>query len=123
MLPMSCRLAKTEQRYQDDKKAGRTIGLLQEPAIYRGNHQHFKIIENRYPYDAVFKVHHMLVAKRPGANPDNFTPEELREYKAIEFAEFFKYSCVITNYKAKSIADIWHVHLGTYLDERPAYLQ
>lgn len=119
---MSCRLAATEQRYQDDKAAGRTLPLLEEPAIFKGNHTHFKIIENRYPYDAVFKTHHMLVAKRQGANPDNFTVEELREYKAIEFAEFFKYSCVITNYAAKSIKDVWHIHLGTYLDERPGWL-
>lgn len=119
---MSARLAATEQRYQDDKAAGRTISLLDEPAIFKGGYKHFKIIDNRYPYDGIFKTHHMLVCKRPGANPSNFTAEEQRELAAIEFAEFYKYSCVITNYRAKSITDIWHVHLANYLDERPAWL-
>lgn len=121
-LPMSARLAKTEQRYQNDKAAGRTINLLDERPIFKGGYTYFKIIDNRYPYDAILQTHHMLIANRPGANPDNFTVEEQREFKAIEFSEFYKYSFVQTNYKARSIADIWHIHLGIYLDVRPAWL-
>ena len=121
-LPMSARLAITEERYQEDKAAGHTINILDEPTIFKGGYKHFKLVENRYPYDAIFKTHHMLVAKRLGANEKNFTVEEQRELAAIEFAEFYKYSCVITNYKAKSIKDVWHIHLGIYHGERPEWL-
>jgi hypothetical protein len=121
-LPMSARLPQTERRYQDDKAAGRIISLIDERPIFKGNHTYFKIIENRYPYDAIFKLHHMLVCKRPGATHDNFTVEEKRELEAIRFAEFFKYGSVIENFKAKSISDIWHIHLVSYYDTRPSWL-
>ncbi len=122
-LPMSARLPKTEQRYQDDKAAGRTVDLLDVPPIFKGNHKHFKIVENHYPYDAIFETHHMLVCKRRGGKPQNFTVEEKREFQAIMFSETYKYSCVIENFKARSVMDIWHIHLATYYTGRPEWLQ
>lgn len=122
-LPMSLRLPQTEKQYQEDKAANKTIRLIDEPAIFKGGRKYFKIIENRYPYDLVFETHHMIVCKREGAKPSNFTVEEKRELEAIMFAYAHQYSCVIENFAARSVVDIWHVHLGKYYKERPQWLR
>lgn len=121
-LPMSARTAATEQRYQDDKANGRTIGIVHEPAMFKGGFKYFKIIENRYPYDAIFGTHHILVIRRQCANEADFTVEERRELQAIKFAEFYKYHTIMENYRAKSVSGVWHLHLCNYLPHRPVWL-
>lgn len=59
ILPTSLRTAKTEQRYQDDKSAGKTKSLEEEPALQE--FEKWRLIDNSYPYDAVFEKHHMLI--------------------------------------------------------------
>lgn len=117
---MSPRLAATEQRYQDDKLAGRTVSLLDEPPLQ--DFKYFKIIDNKYPYDAVARTHLMLTIKRQCQSTDDMTPEELQELNFIKRSEFGKYHSVIENYQAKSVTAIWHVHLVNYLDQRPEWL-
>jgi hypothetical protein len=119
-LPMSPRLAPTEQRYKNAKEGGQTISLLDETPIK--DFKYFKIIENSFPYDAIAKTHHMLVIKRECSTVSVMTQAEKDELEDIKISEFTNYHCIIENYQARSITAIWHVHLVDYLDNRPEWL-
>jgi len=58
-IPTSLRTYDTELRYQEDKQAARTVPLEDEPAIQEW--ERWRLITNRYPYDAVFSKHDMLI--------------------------------------------------------------
>jgi diadenosine tetraphosphate (Ap4A) HIT family hydrolase len=71
----------------------------------------WKILTNRFPYDRIAEVHHMLVLRRHA--PDNaLTPEELKELTQIksEYVSQYQYIIEVTAQK-KSIPEHVHYHL------------
>lgn len=119
-LPMSLRLFKTEIQYQKDRQKGNTRDLLDEPILTQ--YKYFRLIDNRYPYDAIFQVHHMLIPNRLVGASDKFTREEKTELEELRKTLFTKYSTVIENYIARTNTALWHIHLGKYYNERQPWL-
>lgn len=118
-LPMSARKAESEQFYQDAKLSGKTMPLELEPAIKKWDH--WRLVENRLPYDMIYAVHHMLMPKRAGVtdrwhlNEDEKHELEmiLREFVYPEYDMWFE-NCP----KRRSVASMYHIHLGTYKEGR-----
>lgn len=119
-LPMSLRSYKSEMTYQLAKKDGRTIPLELEPALQIWDH--WRLVQNRFPYDNAFKIHHMLLPKRAGIRER----WDLNEEEKAEFEKLLK-EFVYPNYNTwfencpsrRSVPSIYHIHLGVYLEERP----
>lgn len=118
-LPMSLRTIETERQYQEDKSARRTLPLELEASLMTW--QHWRMIENRYPYGVAYKTHHMLVPKRAGISDRwHLNEDEKREFEVIlkEFV-YPNYDLWFENCpKRRSITTLYHVHLATYVDKR-----
>jgi diadenosine tetraphosphate (Ap4A) HIT family hydrolase len=74
--------------------------------------QHWRIIENMFPYDKVAGVHHMILPKRHVLEPD-LSEEEIAELRNIKEEHFPKnYDFIIEAMpKMKSIPQHFHIHL------------
>lgn len=112
MTPNSMRTLQSEQKYQQDKLDGKTKDLLDEPAIKEW--PGWRLIENAYPYDLVFKKHHMLIPttwelKKNGLEDDElyFILKELQEDYDLWF---------VNMPHRQSIKSLFHVHLVCYRD-------
>lgn len=119
-LPMSLRTTDSELAYQNAKKDGLLNPLLAEPALKEFTH--WRLIENRYPYNIIFSKHHMLVPKREAANYDN-----LKTLERIELREIIDtycqdhYDLVFENMsKQRSVKAVYHLHLASYVPTREA---
>lgn len=105
-IPTSLRRTATEMRYQEDKLNGGTKPLLEEPAIKEW--EHWRLIDNRYPYDAVFSKHHMLVP----LNGADFTSPELWGILG-ELENDYDFWFVNFAHR-QSIKNLLHIHLVTH---------
>lgn len=111
-IPNSMRTAALETKYQQDKKNGKTKDLLDEPAIKEWNG--WRLIENAYPYDLVFKKHHMLIPILDVTQALGLeTPSLRRILKELEA----DYDLWFVNMPHRqSIKSLFHVHLVCYRD-------
>lgn len=75
-LGPSDRSEATQARYQQDIDEKKTVGLMNEPPIV--DHQFWRLIVNRYPYDEKWCTSMMLVLKRE-CHWDQLTTEEVIE--------------------------------------------
>ncbi len=76
--------------------------------------EHWIIIENRFPYDQIAKVNHMIVSKRPLQSHYNGTKAEQKEYRTIimQLEKEGFYDAYIENFsKVKSVKKFAHTHL------------
>lgn len=118
-LPMSLRTAASEQAYQDAKLNRTTKPLELEPALKIFNH--WRIIENGFPYDVAFSRHHLLVPKRASvAQRWDLNDEERKEFEVIlkdyiyqEYDLWFE-NCP----KRRSVGGYYHIHLANYVEQR-----
>lgn len=102
-IPTSLRKTSTEARYQKDKLDGKTVQLLEEPAIIE--RYGWRLIANRYPYDAVFGKHDMLIPVLGQTEIDDNCHKLL-----AELAEGYDFWFV--NFKHRqSIKNLLHIHL------------
>lgn len=119
MLPMSARLAESEQAYQDAKISGGTMPLELEPSMKQW--EHWRLIENRFPYDMIFKTHHMLLPKRANVGHRwELNDAEKQELELIlkDFV-YPGYHLWFENCPVRrSVLTLYHLHLGIYKDER-----
>jgi diadenosine tetraphosphate (Ap4A) HIT family hydrolase len=108
------RTPETWARYQHaEKEEGCFICNRLKTAPIR-EFEYFAIIENKFPYDAVAEVHHMLVPKRHGATRDRCTGDEAQEMWAIgrELDEEGFYDSKVENFAvAQSQPSHYHLHL------------
>jgi len=118
-VPMSLRTVNGELHYQLAKIDKTTLPLELEPALQI--FKYWRVINNRFPYDISFKMHHMLVPRR-GDVADRW---DLNDNEKAEFETILK-DYVYPNYdlwfencpKRRSVRAFYHVHLATYYDNR-----
>lgn len=116
---MSGRTAETEQIYQDAKARGDVKPLELEDSIRQW--EHWRLVNNRFPYDSIYKVHHMLLPKRAAVahrwdlNTEEKTELEiiLREFVYQDYDLWFE-NCP----KRRSVLALYHLHVAVYKDER-----
>jgi len=116
---MTFRLPATEARYQADIKAGRTKPLTDEPALRQW--RYWKLIDNAYPHDKLYSVHHLLVPKSGFVNLMEATSIEIDEYLDIIFNQLVNngYDVTKNHYpKQQSIKNIFHTHLAVIIKEQ-----
>lgn len=115
----SPRTPETEKAYRKFKKqrvadTGRSDHLdLSEETIVK-EYTRWLIIENRFPYDAMTSVNHMLVPKRSFRDFYKATKKEREEYHEIikELAAEDYYDALVENFpRSRSISRHNHVHL------------
>lgn len=117
-LPMSLRSESGEHVYQKAKRNRGLIPLSSEKVITRWTH--WKLIENRFPYDMCFSKCDMLIPIKEVADYDDL-PEtakrELREIITYYCQE--KYDVVFENMnKRRSVKNLYHLHCATYVKNR-----
>lgn len=118
-LPMSMRTAKGESDYQHAKTVGGLKLLSEEPSVRE--FEHWRIIENRFPYDSVLQTHHLLLPKRVVSDRFWLEANEVMELDEIltRLNEEGSYDFFTENFnKRRSIAIHYHLHLGKYYDKR-----
>lgn len=116
---ISPRSPETEAKYQEFKKAKRLAGAdlyvfdLKEEVIIR-EFTHWLIIKNRFPYDNMTSVNHMLIPKRAFGDLLDASVEETAEYleiKTILTNEAY-YDALVENFpRSKSVSGHVHLHL------------
>jgi hypothetical protein len=104
-VPTSLRTYDTEVRYQLDKAEGKTRPLEEEPSIQ--DWERWRLIDNSYPYDAVFEKHHMLIPTegyRQTVKDDDL--HAILEELAPEYDFWF-----VNFPHRQSIKNLLHIHL------------
>lgn len=116
---ISPRTPKTEAAYQAFKQAKLKSGAdlsafnLAEEIVLR-EFKHWLIIANRFPYDNMTSVNHMLIPRRPIKDFTDATAEELVEHQKIKnlLIEESFYDALVENLpRSKSVQQHAHVHL------------
>lgn len=125
---MNRRTLETQKRYDDDRKKGETIittdesgnrylDWTQEQPIRE--YEHWVIIPNRYPYDAIFVQHDLLIPKRHFSFIREATNEERHEYYRIkkELDGEGVYESIIENFSnSRSVQKHFHAHLVDWIE-------
>lgn len=111
--PSSGRTSASEWAYQEAKKNGGTIPLAEEPALI--SYKFWKLIANRFPYDAIFSTHDMLLPVRKFSTRDEMTREEERELDNVIKGLSSHYHLLFENFSSRrSVSDHFHIHLAVY---------
>lgn len=105
------------QKATDEYKAfrdsgGLDVGCALCSGVALKSFRFWKIMENRFPYDKIAAVHHMIVPLRH-ASEDEVNADEWQEWKEIKHATVGKeydFFVEATN-KKKSIPSHFHIHL------------
>ncbi|MFT5036815.1 MAG: diadenosine tetraphosphate (Ap4A) HIT family hydrolase [Candidatus Azotimanducaceae bacterium] len=109
----------TEAAYQAFKalrfsETGRCDDLVLDDETVVREFEHWLIIENRFPYDAMTSVNHMLVPRRAFSDYYKADESEREEYHTIirELAAEDYYDALVENFpRSRSITRHNHVHL------------
>lgn len=114
--PRTPKTAAAYKKFKEEKIAenGTTnhLDLADEKIIKE--YTHWLIIENRFPYDAMTSVNHMLVPKRAFGEYKDTTEEERAEYHKIieELAAGNYYDALVENFpRSRSLTRHAHIHL------------
>lgn len=124
IIPTSGRTMDSEMKYQCAKIIGDLLPLSEEPVLK--SWKYWKLIENRFPYDMIFKKHHMLIPKREVSHRVHLTISEDLELKRIinEFDDSDEYDAVMDNFRGRrSILSLYHVHLVSWHEKRSDFKQ
>lgn len=87
--------------------------------LIRHEFEYWLVLDNRFPYNKCFKVHHLLACKRHVKDWRELTEAELKELRSIEYQvmtrRFGNYDTIIINVPVRqSVPQHLHFHLGTY---------
>lgn len=108
-----------ELQYQTFKKEKEqrgedlTVFNLAEEIVVR-EFAHWLIIENRFPYDHMTSINHMLIPKRPFTSFHQATKKEKSEHEQIlkQLSDEMYYDAVVENFpRSKSVTRYAHAHL------------
>lgn len=115
-LPASLRSPDGQRQYMINKEAGLMKRLIDEPQIKEW--EYWTLINNEYPYDAVYRTSHMLIPKRVVTKKD-LNKTELNELNQIIEELSDEYDCYLVNFANKqSIKSHFHIHFLVYYDNR-----
>jgi hypothetical protein len=113
------RTPETEEKYRVQKKIERDQGICamctREDVLKE--FEHWKILENLFPYDKIAKINHIVVTKKHFAEAE-VPPEAWVEFKQIK-KDFIaaNYDCILENMpKAMTIPAHFHIHLISFKD-------
>jgi len=118
-LPMSLRTAHMEQNYQNAKAGGTTTPLENVTSLQM--FQHWRIIDNDFPYTVGYKRCHMLVVKRAGAGSwHDLNDAEITELNELKRTHLYdEYDQIIENCPSRrSVPHLFHLHLVNFYDDR-----
>ena len=121
-IPTSPRTAQSETFYGQMKLADRLKPLADEPSL--SEFAFWRIIDNRFPYDMIFKTHRLLVPIREVAEYQDLSQDEVTELHRILqwMRENSTYDLIFENFpKRRSIHGHYHLHLATYHDKRSGF--
>lgn len=114
---MTMRLPETEERYQQAKRDGKLVSLLEVPRL--ADYTYWAKIPNEFAHDRVAEKHDLLVLKRECEDFWHITDEEWKELKTIlaslNNGEYNSFKVNFTN--TQSIKGLPHIHLFRYLPE------
>lgn len=118
MIPVTLRTQKSEEQYQRAKELGCLIPLHQEKRVH--DFKYWFIVVNRYPYDMVYKTHHLLLPMRTVKTRSELNPAELQELQTIlDYYVEPNYDLFFENtQKRRSVSAHYHIHLTSYYDDR-----
>lgn len=108
----------TEIAYREACRLKQLPGLQDEPSLREW--EHWRLVNNRYPYDIAFKKHHMLVPKRLVGSRLELTSEEQAELSRIieEYCEPNYHLVFLNMGPTRSVLDMFHLHLASYWNTR-----
>lgn len=116
-FPVSLRTLEDEAAYARAKKRGHAKKPLHKEAPLK-EWQHWLLIENEFPYTAVFKTSHMLVPRRE-ISRKQISADEQKELDEIIDEVERKYDAMMINFPTKqSIKHHHHIHLLSYKENR-----
>lgn len=112
-VPNSMRRRKSEQAYQRAKQEGTLKPLQEEKHLHRW--ADWILIENRFPYDLVFKTHHLLIPTRKFADRTEMKRGERIALDAILASIGTEYEIIFENTpKQRSVKNLYHIHLANW---------
>lgn len=116
-LPMSLRTTEGEQFYADQKMSNNLKALADEPSLI--DYKYWRVINNRFPYNAVLAEHNLLIPRRVVAERAELNLQEVHELAEILDELKNNYDFVMENFPHKrSVLYHYHLHLGLYKDKR-----
>lgn len=117
-LPMSLRTKKGERAYQLAKVTGGTIPLQEEESIYE--FKHWRVIDNRFPYDSAYLICEMLIPKRVVPSYSDLRWYERRELRKIidKYCANLHSQVVENMTPTRSVHNIYHLHLLKFRSDR-----
>lgn len=114
--PTLNRTAETNERYRKHiaEKENTPVFLENEDRVILKEYEHWFMTENKFPYDAIFSKHDMIVSKRKIPSLAEANPEEMAELQKIknEHAAGGVYDGILENFpKNQSKPGQYHIHL------------
>lgn len=119
MIPLSLRTSESEHKYQLDKQSGKTTPLKDVPSIT--DYKYWRLINNDYGSDMVYKTSHMLITKRKVGCWQHLNQDEIDElwFLIDKVEKDAIYDVIQLNPpKRRSVPDHFHIHLQIYHDSR-----
>jgi diadenosine tetraphosphate (Ap4A) HIT family hydrolase len=118
-MTFTLRKQESEERYMQHKDSGLTKPLELEPSLKQWTY--WRLINNRYPYDSVFEVHHMLIPSRSVSSDRELTAAEKAELENIlhNFVEQNYHIYFVNTRQRRSNHSMYHIHVARFLAERP----
>ena len=115
-MKLTLRTKKTQHAYEvfKNQRPNSSSCLFCDKKIIK-KYKYWNLFVNDFPYDMVFKVHHLLAPKRHVTDFMFLKPEEKKEYYELRKKFYKKYGVLLENLGSeKSIKNHFHVHLLIY---------
>lgn len=112
---MQKRTNKTQKKY-DLYKATIPVPFQANPVLREW--QYWKLVDNMFPYDNLFRIHHLLIPKQPVAKFRDLSEQEKKEYNDIlNFLEPYGYDSYFINMPhRRTVPTHWHCHLVCWIN-------
>lgn len=117
-LKFKLRDPETDLRYQTHKALGESDEMLADwQNRIVEEFTYWVIIENKFPWTRITKLHHLLIPKRRFARVEDMTTDEKAEWETIRKIVRDKYDMFIENMLGATVSDLYHPHLILLKDE------
>ena len=111
----SLRTPQTERTYREHLERGIEYCIYCEKDLLKKEYNHWVLLENRYPYDAIFSKHDMLAPKRHIPDASELSRTEWEDYYVIEEDLRRDYDVKWENFPhRRTIQSHYHIHLLSF---------